>query len=162
MKLPYHTWKRPTTVLNFFEHNCVNKYATGQMYSLIMLFLQRTCKKFQFSCISITKFPHKHFSHIIYMSVKILVWVFIWQIVNRTPPTSLSTNVHYEKMTEMFNSKGHFCVNILQLQSALQKALQVNPTTLSSKPKYLHVSHDFVPTWTSVDQCFFCCHGFTQ
>lgn len=42
-----------------------------------------------------------------------------------TPPTSLSTNVHYEKMMEMFNNKGHFCVNIPQLQRALQEALQV-------------------------------------
>jgi len=56
--------------------------------------------------------------------------------VNRTPPTSLSTNVHYEKMMEMFNNKGHFCVNIPELQSALQEALKVNPPTPSSK----HVS----------------------
>jgi len=60
--------------------------------------------------------------------------------VNRTPPTSLSTNVHYEKMMEMFNKKGHFCVNIPQLQRAIQEALQVNPPTLSSKLKYLHVN----------------------
>jgi 2-hydroxyacyl-CoA lyase 1 len=46
-------------------------------------------------------------------------------LTNVTPPTSLSTNVHYEKMMEMFNNKGHFCVNIPQLQKALQEALQV-------------------------------------
>jgi hypothetical protein len=46
--------------------------------------------------------------------------------MNRTPPTSLSTNVHYERMMEMFNIKGHFCVDIPQLQRALQQSLQVN------------------------------------
>lgn len=77
MNFPDHIWKRPTTVLKLFEHNCVNKRAIGQMYSLIMLFLHRTCKKFQLSCISITKFPHKHFSHIICMSVKILLSTYM-------------------------------------------------------------------------------------
>jgi len=47
------------------------------------------------------------------------------KVTKVTPPTSLSTNVHYERMMEMFNIKGHFCVNIPQLQSALQEALQV-------------------------------------
>jgi hypothetical protein len=46
--------------------------------------------------------------------------------MNRTPPSSLSTNVHYERMMEMFNIKGHFCINIPELQSALQQSLQVN------------------------------------
>lgn len=41
-------------------------------------------------------------------------------------PTLLSTNIHYERMMEMFGAKGHFCVDIPQLQSALQQSLKVN------------------------------------
>ncbi|PNF25063.1 2-hydroxyacyl-CoA lyase 1 [Cryptotermes secundus] len=47
------------------------------------------------------------------------------EVTKVTPPTSLSTNVHYERMMEMFNIKGHFCVDIPQLQRALQQSLQV-------------------------------------
>ncbi|KAJ9581741.1 hypothetical protein L9F63_003918 [Diploptera punctata] len=51
-----------------------------------------------------------------------------------TPPTSLSTNAHYEKMTEMFNSKGHFCINIPQLLDALKQSLKVE-----DKPSIINV-----------------------
>ncbi|PSN51575.1 2-hydroxyacyl-CoA lyase 1 [Blattella germanica] len=51
-----------------------------------------------------------------------------------TPPTSLSTNVQYERMMEMFNSKGHFCNTIPQLQDALKESLQVK-----DKPSIINV-----------------------
>ncbi|XP_069682858.1 2-hydroxyacyl-CoA lyase 1-like [Periplaneta americana] len=41
------------------------------------------------------------------------------------PPTLLTTNIHYERLMEMFGAKGHFCVDIPQLQSALQQSLKV-------------------------------------
>lgn len=56
----------------------------------------------------------------------LLFEILIWRTANRTPPTSLSTNVHYERMMDMFNIKGHFCIDIPQLQDALEQSLQVS------------------------------------
>jgi len=49
------------------------------------------------------------------------------------PPTSLSDEVHYEKMVEMFGGKGSFCRTISQLQIALRDALAVKdqPTVIN-------------------------------
>lgn len=51
-----------------------------------------------------------------------------------TPPTCLSTNIHYEKMMEMFNTKGHFCINIPQLQDVIKQSLKVE-----DKPSIINV-----------------------
>lgn len=40
-----------------------------------------------------------------------------------TPPTSLLPNVHYEKIATVFNSEGHFCRTIPEMQSAVKQGL---------------------------------------
>lgn len=53
---------------------------------------------------------------IIYNSLK---YVFIF----RLPPTSLTVDVHYENMMNLFNEKGYFCKTILELQVAVRSSL---------------------------------------
>ncbi|XP_069682859.1 2-hydroxyacyl-CoA lyase 1-like [Periplaneta americana] len=48
------------------------------------------------------------------------------EVTKVIPPTLLSTNIHYECLMEMFGRKGHFCVDIPQLQRAVQQSLKVN------------------------------------
>ncbi|KAG7198713.1 hypothetical protein KM043_001704 [Ampulex compressa] len=42
-----------------------------------------------------------------------------------TPPYSLTSETHYEKMMEMFGKKGHFCTTVQDIQRALKQSLQV-------------------------------------
>lgn len=42
-----------------------------------------------------------------------------------TPPTSLSSEVRYEKMMEMFGETGHFCRTVEEIEAALKKAAAV-------------------------------------
>ncbi|OAD54363.1 2-hydroxyacyl-CoA lyase 1, partial [Eufriesea mexicana] len=44
----------------------------------------------------------------------------------RTPPNSLTSEVHYEKMIEMFGCKGFFCTTVQDIQRALKTCLQIN------------------------------------
>ena len=37
MNLHDHIWKRFTTALNFFKHNCVNKHAIGHVFTYYAL-----------------------------------------------------------------------------------------------------------------------------
>ncbi|KOC66092.1 2-hydroxyacyl-CoA lyase 1 [Habropoda laboriosa] len=43
-----------------------------------------------------------------------------------TPPNSLTSETHYERMLEMFGCKGHFCTTVQDIQRALKSCLQVN------------------------------------
>ncbi|XP_076752619.1 2-hydroxyacyl-CoA lyase [Xylocopa sonorina] len=43
-----------------------------------------------------------------------------------TPPNSLTSETHYEKMLEMFGRKGYFCTSVQDIQRALKACLQVN------------------------------------
>ncbi|XP_032691175.1 2-hydroxyacyl-CoA lyase 1 [Odontomachus brunneus] len=42
-----------------------------------------------------------------------------------TPPNSLTSETHYEKMMEMFGRKGHFCTTVQDIQQALKLSLKV-------------------------------------
>ncbi|EFN77971.1 2-hydroxyacyl-CoA lyase 1 [Harpegnathos saltator] len=42
-----------------------------------------------------------------------------------TPPFSLTSETHYEKMMEMFGRKGHFCTTVQDIQQALKLSFQV-------------------------------------
>lgn len=42
-----------------------------------------------------------------------------------TPPTSLSNEVRYEKMMEIFGGTGHLCRTVDEIEAALKKALAV-------------------------------------
>ncbi|XP_012063574.1 PREDICTED: 2-hydroxyacyl-CoA lyase 1 [Atta cephalotes] len=42
-----------------------------------------------------------------------------------TPPYSLTSETHYEKLMEMFDKKGHFCTTVKDIQQALQLSLKV-------------------------------------
>lgn len=42
-----------------------------------------------------------------------------------TPPFSLTSETHYEKMMEMFGRKGHFCTTVQDIQQAVKSCLQV-------------------------------------
>ncbi|KZC06969.1 2-hydroxyacyl-CoA lyase 1, partial [Dufourea novaeangliae] len=43
-----------------------------------------------------------------------------------TPPYSLTSETHYEKMLEMFGRKGYFCTTVQDIQRAVKSCLQVN------------------------------------
>ncbi|XP_076167522.1 2-hydroxyacyl-CoA lyase [Ptiloglossa arizonensis] len=43
-----------------------------------------------------------------------------------TPPHSLTSETHYEKMMEMFGRKGHFCTTVQDIQHAMKLCLRVN------------------------------------
>lgn len=55
-------------------------------------------------------------------------------IAEMLPPTSLTVNVHYEKMMSMFGEQGFFCTTIKELQAALNKCLSFN-----DKPSIINV-----------------------
>ncbi|XP_018371482.1 PREDICTED: 2-hydroxyacyl-CoA lyase 1 [Trachymyrmex cornetzi] len=42
-----------------------------------------------------------------------------------TPPYSLTSETHYEKLMEMFGKKGHFCTTVEDIQQALKLSLKV-------------------------------------
>lgn len=42
-----------------------------------------------------------------------------------TPPNSLTSETHYEKMMEMFGRKGYFCTSVQDIQRAIKASLQV-------------------------------------
>lgn len=42
-----------------------------------------------------------------------------------TPPNSLTSETHYEKMMEMFGRKGHFCTSVQDIRRAIEASLQV-------------------------------------
>lgn len=42
-----------------------------------------------------------------------------------TPPYSLTSETHYEKLMEMFGKKGHFCTTVEEIQQALKLSLKV-------------------------------------
>lgn len=42
-----------------------------------------------------------------------------------TPPYSLTSETHYEKLMEMFGKKGHFCTTVEEIQQALKLSLRV-------------------------------------
>lgn len=52
---------------------------------------------------------------------------------NRTPPSALTVEAHYENLLNMFGHQGHFVKTIPQLEQSLQEALQVSdrPTILN-------------------------------
>ncbi|KMQ93996.1 2-hydroxyacyl- lyase 1-like protein [Lasius niger] len=43
----------------------------------------------------------------------------------RTPPYSLTSETHYEKLMEMFGKKGYFCTTVEEIQQALKLSLKV-------------------------------------
>ncbi|XP_078047285.1 2-hydroxyacyl-CoA lyase [Augochlora pura] len=43
-----------------------------------------------------------------------------------TPPYSLTSEAHYERMMEMFGRKGHFCTTVKDIQEAIKSSLKVN------------------------------------
>ncbi|XP_029048831.1 2-hydroxyacyl-CoA lyase 1 [Osmia bicornis bicornis] len=43
-----------------------------------------------------------------------------------TPPNSLTSETHYEKMIEMFGKKGYFCRTVQDIQQAIKSCLQVS------------------------------------
>ncbi|XP_033219015.1 2-hydroxyacyl-CoA lyase 1-like [Belonocnema kinseyi] len=49
------------------------------------------------------------------------------------PPYSLTCEVHYEKMMEMFGKKGHYCTTVQHISQALNAALLVKdePTLIN-------------------------------
>ncbi|KAL4709019.1 hypothetical protein ACJJTC_005880 [Scirpophaga incertulas] len=56
-------------------------------------------------------------------------------VTQTTPPTSLSCEVRYEKMMEMFGETGHFCRTVDEIQTALKKAL-----TVTDKPSIINIA----------------------
>ncbi|XP_070516334.1 2-hydroxyacyl-CoA lyase 1 isoform X2 [Cardiocondyla obscurior] len=50
-----------------------------------------------------------------------------------TPPFSLTSNIHYEKLMELFGKKGYFCTTVEDIQQALKSALKVvdNPSLIN-------------------------------
>ncbi|XP_028162719.1 2-hydroxyacyl-CoA lyase 1 isoform X1 [Ostrinia furnacalis] len=52
-----------------------------------------------------------------------------------TPPTSLSTEVRYEKMMEMFGETGHFCRTVEEIQAALKHA-----ATVTDRPTIINIA----------------------
>ncbi|XP_013199370.2 2-hydroxyacyl-CoA lyase 1 [Amyelois transitella] len=52
-----------------------------------------------------------------------------------TPPTSLSCEVRYEKMMELFGETGHFCRTTDEIEAALKKALAV-----TDKPSIINIA----------------------
>ncbi|XP_011497473.1 PREDICTED: 2-hydroxyacyl-CoA lyase 1 [Ceratosolen solmsi marchali] len=47
-------------------------------------------------------------------------------IISATPPNTLTPNVHYEKMIELFGRKGHFCKTIDDIKAALKISLEID------------------------------------
>lgn len=54
-----------------------------------------------------------------------------------TPPTSLSGEVRYEKMMEMFGETGHLCRTVDDIRVAIKKAVEV-----TDKPSIINILID--------------------
>lgn len=55
--------------------------------------------------------------------------------LNRTPPSALTVEVHYEQMLSMFGHKGHYVREIPELQKALRESL-----ILTDRPSIINVA----------------------
>lgn len=55
-----------------------------------------------------------------------LTFLIYFNLVFRTPPTSLSVEVQYEKILNMFRLEGYLARNIPQVQAAVKNVLNVS------------------------------------
>lgn len=63
--------------------------------------------------------------------------VYREHFISSTPPTSLSSEVRYEKMMEMFGETGHLCRTVEDIEVALKKSLAV-----TDKPSIINILID--------------------
>jgi hypothetical protein len=65
------------------------------------------------------------FLMILYLIYKVYIFLIIKILFCRTPPNTLTPNIHYENLMNLFGKEGHFCTNIQQIRKALSISLQV-------------------------------------
>ena len=62
-------------------------------------------------------------------------------VIFRLPPYSLTCEIHYEKLMEMFGKKGHYCTTVQEIEQALKDALSVSISLLTKYLNYIRLRY---------------------